>query len=272
MEKLSFYLGFYISDRYNLNSLEFASYNTNGFLNYDNEIVEEKHYDKILDSQNISSKLTEYKKAGFLDTRSVESIDYDFCYYVSGLFTNSENFWYDYSKFPAIYEKANKVIFILEKENPAWNLEQIIEISHPDGLSALKEIQNTNNDSEKTIKEVQEINFTKYLGLWKGTYHNNSGAMNLDLDIIKIDENTGETTALFSFSPSKDNEDGKSGAFMMTGFIDVDKNTLTLVGDEWVSEQPKGYNKLDLNGEFVENYLKGNLDRDDMKNFLLEKQ
>ncbi|MEX1307881.1 MAG: vWA domain-containing protein [Eubacteriales bacterium] len=111
-----------------------------------------------------------------------------------------------------------------------------------------------------------------FVATWEGYYFNNSGKMDLTLDITDISA-SGEVSAVFSFTPSdKPGDADRTGSFAMVGYIDEATNTVYLDGTEWLTKAPDGYKTLDIYGQIFDNTFNGYFYRDYKPEFYLAKK
>ena len=123
------------------------------------------------------------------------------------------------------------------------------------------------SDDDDTV-----VNQNEFIGIWEGYYYNNSGEMDLTLEITEITD-SGEVSATFSFTPSDNpGEAGRTGTFTMKGYIDSTTNMVYLDGTEWLTEAPDGYGTLSIYGEIYDNTFNGYFYRDYKPKFYLAKQ
>jgi len=263
MSDLGGALSWLILGRYDIYDVDFVSNNTNGFIDYDDKVeTDDEEYLKILKSYDIygDDQEQELLKAGILSPYGVERVGYDFQSYFTGLLGNRDDFWDKYSSHAAVNKKTNEAVKYLNSINPKWTFEYFVELSHPDGLDALSELKSLDLDITSDI-----------IGIYSGTYQNNSGEMNVDIEIFEVDKNTGDAKAKFVYSPGDGNDSAKSGAYYMTGNIDLDNGEFYLNGSEWITEKPKKYNMFDLTGTIIGNKFKAKIDRDYLQDFVLTK-
>jgi len=256
-------LAWLISDQYDLFDTEFATSSSNGFIGYDNRVIDDEKYSNILRNNSVfGNNEQEMLEAGFLYSSGIEEIANDFNHYVCGLFGNEDDFWEKYAEYEAVNKKTKAVVKFLNILNPKkWNFDYFVELSHPSGLSAL------------SMLESLEYDITAdYIGLWEGTYQNNTGKMNVVIDVLEINIEAGEVKASFAFSPGIGNTRGLSGEYSMVGDIDLLSGDILLRADEWISDQPPGYEMLDIIGIISFERFDGLLMRGEMREIYLTRK
>jgi len=136
-------------------------------------------------------------------------------------------------------------------------------------------------DSSITLNNTQTV-IEDFVGDYTGYYENNSGFMDLVIEISDFeptdDSNFYSIEAGFYFEPMDKSSTGKSGAYDMTGQIEIFEDNLGYVwleGDGWISDKPSAnYNMLDLEGwiNLNEGIFHGELKRDNKPEFYLDKK
>jgi hypothetical protein len=113
----------------------------------------------------------------------------------------------------------------------------------------------------------------KYLGKWTGYYNNNSGKMNLEIDIYMVDmtTNTSNVWARFIFSPDISNPTGKSGEYKLEGDLNVYTGEVSMQGTQWISANPENYSMLSLSGIITDTTFNGLLERGYLPEFYLNR-
>ncbi|MEX1307879.1 MAG: hypothetical protein AB1Z19_05095 [Eubacteriales bacterium] len=118
---------------------------------------------------------------------------------------------------------------------------------------------------------AESVTAESVIGRYSGNYKNNSGMMNLVIEIVAIDANN-RVIANFEFEPIAGNNQGKSGKYRLTGSFDPEFGEIVLSPDRWLSAQPAGYEMLAIEGTVDGNQFKGKLDREYLPYFTAEKQ
>jgi len=129
---------------------------------------------------------------------------------------------------------------------------------------------------------LNEVSYTieDFISSYNGMYQNNSGDMNLQINIreyVLVSDTTYRVIADFNFSPKDSNSAAKSGKYEMVGEIEVQggRGVIWLNGYEWISKKPaSNYNMLDLEGviDLSDGTFNGNLKRDNKPAFYLSKE
>ncbi len=137
-----------------------------------------------------------------------------------------------------------------------------------------------NNNYDAGENESSLLTIDEYMGYWEGYYNNNSGVMDLTINLYDYEQDNTRgyneflVTAEFIFSPRPGrNSGGKSGKYLMRGYINVESGYIWMVGKYWLSTQPSGYNMLDIEGEIdlSNGTFNGRLKRDKNTGFWLER-
>ena len=99
------------------------------------------------------------------------------------------------------------------------------------------------------------------LGSYYGEYKNNSGMMNMVIEIINI-SSENKVTVNFSFSPVEGNKTGKSGSYRLQGTYFASTGVIVLEPDKWLTEEAAGYQMLAIEGTVEDGVFSGKLDRE----------
>lgn len=124
-----------------------------------------------------------------------------------------------------------------------------------------------------TLVPLGEDAAEKYLGKWIGFYNNNSGKMNLEIDIYMVDmtKGTSNVWARFDFSPGVGNTNGKSGEYKLEGDLNIYTGEVSMHGTQWISANPENYSMLNLSGIITDTTFDGLLERDYLPEFYLNR-
>ncbi len=248
-----------------LNDAGFIEQYYNGFKGYFyGELDDEVGYLSYLDSYGIDDPyraMIECLKAGVMHVFATNDFRYDFSEYIKACMSSETSLWWAYPSIEPIRTKTNAALQYIESVNPAWGKDFFIEFSDPANADALYEPMSS---------ELSYIYFYDD-GTYYGTYENSTGTMNATLHIDEIDNETGKLVASFSFCPVDGNLDGKSGEYRMVGNVNFRTSEVFLKGEEWISEQPRGYNMLDINGMLFATRLIGEFNREELTEIVLDR-
>jgi hypothetical protein len=130
----------------------------------------------------------------------------------------------------------------------------------------VEKVSEENSDSAKKASQL--------LGIYRGTYQNNSGLMHMKVTMINITPGQVDPNALgyLEFWPDPSNTTGKSGMYDMMGYVDVHTGFIDMYGYEWMSKKPPNYSLLGFLGTITDSDLNGDFKRDYSTPFLLEKE
>jgi hypothetical protein len=227
----------------------------NGFINY-NDLNSRKadNYLNILSKNgiiNINKVNAECLSAGFLSQESLKNFQRDFSEYAYELASSDSQLWALYSFCKPIRDKADWTLEQMAILNPMWTKEFFLNLSKPSSASSLIEM---NNDFS--------VPTYFYPNAYAGFYENTEGTMTAALEITSLDDKTGAIEAVFSFGPADEVSEGKTGSYRMNGNVNFKTAEITLYGTDWISEQPEGYNMLNIHGSMFSSKLVGNFERD----------
>ena len=253
-------------DDITLKESKFSDYNANGFTNYDDEVLaNEPQYIEYLAEYEIidsGSVLIECQKAGLLTAESTKSIRDDFSEYIYQCISPSSQLIMAYSLIKPIQSKATAAFKCLETINPHWSRYALEE-----NFSSLKHVD--------LFKGNLELGYSYFIagGEYYGHYQNTSGGMTAALKIESVDDKTCEIIAVFTFYPAIENDvnQEKSGSYSMHGYVNFVTNEFRLVGDKWLTQQPEGYNMLDIVGVLFATKLVGDFERNSMTTIVMDR-
>ncbi len=235
----------------------------NGFINYDalnNHKAD--NYLNILSKNgiiNINKVNTECLGAGFLTQESLKSFPWDFSEYAYELASSDSKLWALYPFYKPIRDKADWALEQMADLNPLWTKEFFLNLSKPDSASAL-------NDMDYDFSVPTYL----YPKVYAGFYENTEGTMTATLEITHLDDETGAIEAVFSFGPADETSEGKTDSYRMSGYVDFKTAEINLYGTDWISEQPKGYNMLNIHGSMFISKLVGDFERDYSSEMVLD--